>query len=91
LFGDWLVYAINMATWGFEFWAVDIAGALFACVLAATAEGALASAPAGRAWLKGLIVALIVAVPLPLLGSVVALAGLAWHLVTTLARRRRAV
>lgn len=87
LFADLLVYAINMSTRGFEFWAVDISGAIFACVLAATAEGALASASAGRAWPKGLLVGLLVAIPMPLVGSVVALAGLGWHLVTLLQRR----
>src|SRR5689334_9687309 len=86
LVAEWLVYALNMATWAFEFWYIDVAGALLACVSVAMAESAL-GATVKEAWLKGVAVGLIVAIPFPVVGTVLAVAALGWHLVTGLQRR----
>lgn len=85
---DWLVYAINVATWGFEFWAVNLGGAALACLMAAIAEGSFDHASVRGAWGKGLLIGALVAIPLPIVGSVAALAALGWHLFDARARRR---
>lgn len=85
---DWLVYAINVATWGFEFWAVNLGGAALACVLAATAEGSFDHSSVRGAWGRGLAVGALVAIPLPVVGSVAAVLVLGWQLVIARARRR---
>jgi len=87
---DWLVYAINVATWGFEFWPVNLGGAALACLIAATAEGAFDHASVRSAWSKGFIVGGLVAIPLPIVGSVVALVALGRRLLHVRARRRAA-
>lgn len=87
---DWLIYAANIASLGAYFLAVDVAGALAALVAITLIESRAAHARPNLAAFKGLVGALIVAYPLPTLGTVFGALALAWLVFMRLRQRHAA-
>jgi hypothetical protein len=76
---DWLIYAVNVASFGGYFLAVDLLGALAALVGVAAIQSRVAHARTQTAWLKALLCAFVVAYPLPTLGTVLGTVALVWN------------
>jgi hypothetical protein len=85
---DWCVHALNFATSATHFWLVDILGALLAAVAVVVFEQGVGKDRAPQALVKALVSALIVAFPLPVLGTVTALVALAWYYIVDIIKKR---
>jgi hypothetical protein len=84
---DWLVFALNMATGMDAYWTINVGTALVAGGLVALVQRLYAKDGARDALLKGAVGTIVVGLPLPLMGSAVALAALTWAWMSSLSRR----
>ncbi len=86
---DWLLFAVNLLTDLRVLPLVVVTGGLAAGLSVAVLESLTAHAPLRNAAIKGLAGAVLVAAPLPMLGTLLAAFALAWTLVAALSRRGR--
>lgn len=75
---DVLVYAATMLFHVHGFVAISLFGALLALALVSSFESRAGSSPL-HALTKGAIGSVAVAIPLPIVGTLVGLAGILWH------------
>ena len=85
--GDWLAMGLNILSSKDAYWPVSIGSALLASLTIFFIERRLAQASARAALLKAAAAVPLIVLPFPLAGSVVALALLAWSLVSWFVRR----
>jgi uncharacterized membrane protein YjjP (DUF1212 family) len=90
LLADWGVHAANIVTSASHFWLVDVLGAFFAAVAVMVFEQGVGKDRAAQALIKALAAAIIVAFPLPVLGTLTALVALAWYYVVDFMKKRAA-
>jgi hypothetical protein len=89
LFSDWLLFVVNLLTDLHALPLVVVAGGLAAGISVAVLELLNAGAPMRNAALKGLAGAVLVAAPLPMLGTLLAAFALVWTLAGAVTRRTR--
>lgn len=82
---DWLAFGLNIATTMHAYWLVDVSTALVAGALVMLAQRH-ATDGWQRAALKGAVAAVVVAIPLPLTGTVLALVALTWGWMSAVSR-----
>lgn len=78
---DWTIYSATLLSYADALWTATVSGAVVAFILVALFEGG-----SDHPLSKALAAALAVAIPLPMVGSVVSLVGLVWLMVE---RQRR--
>ena len=89
LLSDWLLFAVNVLTDLSVLPMVVVSGGLAAGLSVALLEALTGDASLRNAALKGLAAAVLVAAPLPMLGTLLATFGLIWATVVALTRRSR--
>jgi hypothetical protein len=82
---DWLVFGLNIATTMHAYWLVDVGTALVAGALVILAQR-YATDGWQPALLKGAVAAVVVAIPLPVAGTVLALVALTWGWMSAVSR-----
>jgi hypothetical protein len=87
---DWLVFALNLAGAGKQFWAINLSGAGLALVTCWLIEGENGEHFSWHRALHALAAALIVVVPFPVLGTLTAALALTWSLMHNVLQRRGA-
>jgi hypothetical protein len=85
-FADWLLFATNLSTDLHMMPLSVVVAALFAGVATALIERWLSAASWPAATVKALMLAILVAAPLPLLGTVLGVAGALWAITVALSR-----
>jgi hypothetical protein len=87
---DWLVFALNLAGAGKQFWAINVSGAALALVTCWLIEGENGEHFSWRRALHACAAALLVVVPFPVLGTLTAALALSWSFLHNLLQRRDA-
>lgn len=85
---DWLVFALAAAAARDQYWAINAAGAGLAFVTCWLIEGEDGEGVRRLRFARALGAAAVVAVPLPVLGTLTALAALSWGWLSGVLRRR---
>jgi hypothetical protein len=85
---DWLLFVTNLLSDLRELPTILVSGSLVAGALVAVLESLVVHAPPRSAVLKGFAAAVLVAAPLPLLGTLLAFLAAVWLVTLTVAQRR---
>jgi hypothetical protein len=85
---DWLLFAVNILSDLHALPAVLVIGSVAAGVFSAGAELFHENVGKSKAMMRGLAVAVLVAAPLPLLGTFLAVFALSWNLTVSFLRTR---
>lgn len=78
LLADWAILGLNLLTAMHAYWAVDVGSALGAGALVTLIERRLSWVSVRAALLRGGLCGLLIALPFPIAGTVVAFTILAW-------------
>jgi hypothetical protein len=83
---DWVAFGLNIATAMHAYWPVTLGTALVGGALTTLVQQRYAKDGLRRALIKGAVVVALVAVPLPVTGTALALAALTWAWMSAVSR-----
>lgn len=83
---DWLAFGLNVATTMHAYWPLNVGTALAAGALVTLVQRRRTPDSWLRALAKGAVGAMVVAIPLPVVGTALALAALTWAWMSAVSR-----